>query len=376
MLNHWFCSSCSQTAQRPSRRGFTLVELLVVIAIIGILIALLLPAVQAAREAARRMQCSNNLKQLALGVHNYHDTFKSFPSGYICPADQAHNALGHYPSHVGWGGLILPFVEQKTTSDQLSIGAGIALHENLADPNRLKALQTPLTSFVCPSDTGPALNDYNGDQYFLDKTVPPAGDYGGDYANQSWKWYDWRLPNGTDKIAIAKSNYVGVTCGSFTTTPSIETPGKAKPTGVFWQNSHVGLRDITDGTSNTFMLGERAWKYKNVIAGAANAIGFSSETNQQDANGGIKSNSCAVLGYGYYGINSTRMRLMHMVRAFSSSHPGGAHFAMCDGSVRFIGDTIDDNWGTSSDMGGPEIWVDSTFERLISKNDGQVVGEF
>src|SRR5688572_27645245 len=101
-------------------RGFTLVELLVVIAIIGILVALLLPAVQAAREAARRMQCGNNLKQIGISIHNYHDTYKSFPSGWICPS-VATGAMAVDQESWGWSSLILPFMEQQALHDQLGV---------------------------------------------------------------------------------------------------------------------------------------------------------------------------------------------------------------------------------------------------------------
>ncbi|MFV1968169.1 MAG: DUF1559 domain-containing protein, partial [Pirellulaceae bacterium] len=147
------------------RDGFTLVELLVVIAIIGILVSLLLPAVQAAREAARRMQCKNNVKQIGLAMHNYHDSYKTFPSGYITktPCD----AVGFsWPACIlgedgiyGWAALFLPFVEQAPLADLLAVGS-VTLDQSLANATTRQALQTPLSSFQCPSSPGPVLNDY------------------------------------------------------------------------------------------------------------------------------------------------------------------------------------------------------------------------
>ena len=129
-----------------SRLGFTLVELLVVIAIIGILIALLLPAVQAAREAARRSQCSNNLKQLALGVHNYADTFGCFPSGFVSaiPAPMSDEATASQELSVWtWGALLLPYVEQKALQDALQVGR-LTLAQTLATATGRAAAQTPV----------------------------------------------------------------------------------------------------------------------------------------------------------------------------------------------------------------------------------------
>ena len=135
------------------RRGFTLVELLVVIAIIGILIALLLPAVQAAREAARRTQCTNNIKQLVLGMHNYHDTHKTFPTGHIRRwTDPATGQIDWlWTSGWGWGGLSLPFVEQSSLHGQLDFKLSVY------DPVNLAMLETTTSpSFIqCPSDSIP-----------------------------------------------------------------------------------------------------------------------------------------------------------------------------------------------------------------------------
>ena len=336
-----------------TRIGFTLVELLVVIAIIGILIALLLPAVQAAREAARRSQCSNNLKQLALGIHNYADAHKTFPSGYMSNVVPPVVDVTEQ-SHWGWGALVLPYVEQESLHSQLQVGPR-SLHANLLTTAGRTALQTPLATFVCPSDTGPALNDF-GPTY-----------------DAAYATYEKRVTSdGTDRIPIAKSNYVGVGCSSVSSTPpaGILTYGPA--TGVFFRNSATKFRDITDGTSNTLMLGERSFRINDLTVGAGNALGFSTQ-----AAGDYNRGPLGSLGIPYWGINQTVSNRSHQHRAFHSLHPGGVQFALCDGSVRFISENIDYNTRTvvsTSVTNG--AWIDSTLERPPAKNDGQPIGEF
>jgi len=349
-----------------NRVGFTLVELLVVIAIIGILIALLLPAVQAAREAARRSQCSNNLHQLGLAIHNYASATRTFPSGYITnfpfisttqPQD---NILER--SNWGWGALLLPYAEQKAMSDTLAVGTR-ALWEDLLIPAGLVALQSPIATFVCPSDTGPALNNFT--EAMADN---PADANARNYRRVV-------TSDGTTQIAIAKANYVGVACSSISFTPPVRPDTYGPATGVFFQNSATSFNDITDGSSNTLMLGERAWRVHDLNVGAANALGFSAElSGYTSRNRAIT----AVLGIPYYGINYTTSNRVHMSRGFYSTHPGGAQFALCDGSARFISETIDYNWSTVP--GAPPwingAWVDNLLERLCAKNDGQAVGNF
>src|SRR5262245_13027393 len=163
---------------RPIRFGFTLVELLVVIAIIGVLVALLLPAVQPAREAARRMQCVNNLKQIGLAIHSYHDTFNRFPSGFLFQApamanraDRANRAPGF-----SWHTLILPQLEQANLYNQLNFQLGM-----WQQPNRT-VIATPLKVAVCPSANNSAKNF----------RVGVSSD-----------------PNGFEDPGIAVTNYVG-----------------------------------------------------------------------------------------------------------------------------------------------------------------------
>jgi len=138
------------------RIGFTLIELLVVIAIIAILISLLLPAVQQAREAARRTQCRNNMKQIGLALHNYHDVFNSFPPGYV--AKIPNNKTSSERSMFAWGSLILPYIDQGNVYQVLDPGNVLTLDQRLLDPvvgpALVAAIQTPLASFRCPTDRG------------------------------------------------------------------------------------------------------------------------------------------------------------------------------------------------------------------------------
>ena len=207
----------------PVQAGwFTLVELLVVIAIIGILVAMLLPAVQAAREAARRTQCFNNLKQVGLAIHNYHDTLLTFPSGWVA-SDPATNRP-HVEGHPGWGwnSLILPYMEQQ------NLHRSIDFNRAVIDPVNRAALNTELKTLRCPSDVG-------------DGVFALPAEAGGVLMH------------------MATSNYVG----NFGTTELEDYEGAAigvigRGNGFFHHNSRLRMADILDGTSNTLAVGERA----------------------------------------------------------------------------------------------------------------------
>ena len=221
------------------RRAFTLIELLVVIAIIAILISLLLPAVQQAREAARRTQCKNNLKQLGLALHNYHDSHIGFAPGWI---DQNQSTAANW----GWSVYLMPGMEQGNMYQQLQVGT-LHLSDALASVTHLRLMTTPLPGFRCPSDTAPGVNIRN-----------PL------------------LSSGGISQAVASSNYVAANGGG-------DWTYDGNLAGSFGRNSHVKIRDFTDGTSNTIMVGERAWELQFAGGGqdqcnAATVYGVSADT--------------------------------------------------------------------------------------------------
>ena len=196
-------------------RGFTLIELLVVIAIIGILIGLLLPAVQAAREAGRRAQCVNNLKQFGLALHNYETSHQVLPPGYISAFDTQGIDLG--PGW-GWASMILPQLEQNAVFTAINFSLGVET------PANLTARMTTFLGFLCPSDR----------------------------VADSWSAVDRDLLTGAVKreiCRVAPSNYVGMN--------GISEPGPDGE-GLFFRNSRVAFRDITDGLSQTLAIGERS----------------------------------------------------------------------------------------------------------------------
>lgn len=356
-------SLVSSNFTRSSRiRGFTLIEVLVVLFVIGLLVALLLPAVQQSRAAARRTQCLNHLKQIGLALHNYHDVFQSLPSGYITALPEDINATEQ--SHWGWGALLLPYLEQTPRYQTLQPNQRL-LHENLTSAEGLQALTTPIAVFRCPDDSGPETNNFN--ETLADNPSDPAS-----------AWYNrFVTSNGTDRIAIATSNYVMVACSSYSTTPPVDPKPYGPATGLGFQNSSVTFADVTDGTSVTFLVGERSFRADNLTVGAANALGFSSQVNASGSSAGIKAAGMSVLGIPNRGINWTTDDRVHAPRGFYSQHVGGAHFLLCDGSVRFVSENIEYNSTTvpSSTMRDGS-WIDSLFERLCAKADGQAVGDF
>ena len=309
-------------------RGFTLIELLVVIAVIAILVALLLPAVQRAREAARRTQCLNNLKQLALATHNYFDTHQLLPAGAL-------NGQGGSGADANWGWApyLLPFLDQGPLYELLEVG-NAHLEEAIRDHQ--DELQTPISAFRCPSDDGP---DTNGVL-----TLPRRG-------------------GGSRETAI--SNYVGTNDHYDLQRERFTGSGNLNSSGIFTMKSTpwITFDEVLDGTSHTFLFGERAYQLSGVTFGAANLYGI------KDDGDGFPNGVGAVLAAGRYGINcSTNSSVVNVCReSFHSKHGGGAQFAFCDGSATFISENIDHVSNGA---------VNSTFEYLIHHRDGQAIGEY
>jgi prepilin-type N-terminal cleavage/methylation domain-containing protein/prepilin-type processing-associated H-X9-DG protein len=315
----------SPCAGGRSRPAFTLIELLVVIAIIAILIALLLPAVQKVREAAARMQCQNNLKQLALAIHNYHDVHRMFP---------ANNTYSYDPTPPSWSWLtnILPFIEQKNLYDLTRAGAS---PPNNIDQS-LAAIAYPVSIFQCPSDpygwNGPVQQPSNYDMN--DPVLGPLSYTVGNYkANTGSNWgggapgspYWWGTDpqwcNGDAGNANPATSYDGCGFGNGVIW-DYKNPGN--PSG-----SPVRFASITDGTSSTILLGEAASgkDYQNSWQHSDTSIATCAfPPNHKNAAGQYYDPTDWANNY-----------------SFTSWHTGGVNFAMTDGSVHMIFDSIDLN---------------------------------
>jgi len=317
--------------------GFTLIELLVVIAIIAVLIALLLPAVQQAREAARRSQCKNNLKQMGVALHNYHDMARLFPPGWIVPQYELCDG-GPAPStnhryvagNPGWGFYLLPFVDQAAIYTSTPVGAtqgctsaayisGSGSGLITSSPAASSPLRKALPVYSCPSDTqflkGPSIRNYGRSSY------------------------------------VANRGNTNVYGQATQMTPS---------PGVFYTNSNIRLRDITDGASNTFAIGEVSDnQYTNV------------DSSTVWESGGTWP-GCAI-----HKTDDLVARTTYLARplnrsspgmppstnnsdGFGSLHVGGAHFLLCDGAVRFVSENVDI----------------TLYGNLGDRADGKVIGEY
>jgi prepilin-type N-terminal cleavage/methylation domain-containing protein/prepilin-type processing-associated H-X9-DG protein len=331
------------------KRGFTLVELLVVIAIIGILVALLLPAVQAAREAARRMQCSNNLKQLGLAFHNYHDVYKVLPYGSAW-----WGLNGTFGTNRGWcwNAMILPFIEQSAIHSKINFSDYVPtlVHQQ-------QVLRIPIPGAKCPSDTIPLVRPYGqvGQALYVEE--------------------------------VASSSYVG-SIGPL----GIVDPGNAPGTnataiqqhdkGIFgYEYCRVSFGEIVDGLSNTIMVGEITFRLACTPAQAGgrdwNGIWYGSWfAGTASPNG---NNSLSFMRYAVQPINISRKAAVAPQRqGFHSNHPGGAQFLFCDGGVRFLSETIEHTATATAQfyaMNPPGATM-GLYQRLHCRNCGLVRGDY
>jgi len=332
-----------------TKSGFTLVELLVVIAIIGILIALLLPAVQQAREAARRMECTNNLKQIGLAVHNYESTFQTFPSGYISyatrdgsgPASAAIDAdTWDAAPGWGWGTLILPFLEQRTISDSLRMDRPIW------DSANANAIRTTIGPFLCPSSSG------DQEPFVIqDAAGNPLTRFGGPievgrshYIASHGQESCWGECGAAATGQVFTDIYAGVTA-----TISINGDAGRVADGPFYRNSKVGFQNITDGTSNTIFISEHSSKLSDktwvgVVPGAFTHPQFSTPENGEDAAAtlvlmhiGPSGGELDITGSPI--IHPMNFPTLHVGQMYSE-HPGGGNVLYGDGSVSFMPETI------------------------------------
>jgi prepilin-type processing-associated H-X9-DG protein len=281
-----------------------------------VLVALLLPAVQQAREAARRTQCKNNLKQIGLGLHNYHDVFNTFPSGWIGVEDGIQTAREGV-SGIGWGAMILPYLDQANLYNQFN--ANVAIEDPLNDAFRLNTL----AAFRCASDPQP-------ERFEIEEEGSP----------------------GTVICELPIANYVGAFgteeldgCENSPGTAPVLPNGQCFGDGTFYHNSRVMIRDFVDGTSNTLFVGER--KTNPALGWFSTWVGRVAEGEEAFQR---------VLGSLDHLPNDPAAHFDD----FSSQHEGGAQFLLADGHVRFVSENM------NRDL----------YQAVATIKGGEVVGEF
>ena len=308
-----------------NRNGFTLVELLVVIAIIGILIALLLPAVQAAREAARRSQCTNNLKQIALAVHNYHDTHKVFPIGNWCA------------SYGTWLVGLLPFIEQQAMADRYQVWP-----RTYAESANFPVTTAQIATYTCPSDSNTAnVSLYSGVTFH---------NYVANYGNTTCSR---AATLGTDS-AGNPNRFGGAPIVGMVVSVTLYNDKASVPAAV-------KMADIWDGTSNTLLFSETVQGRGGDLRGFAWwGYGCHFETylppNSAEPDRVQFDSYCKPNEPGNPPCVGATPSWTEQTIAARGRHPGGVNAALCDGSVRFIANTIRlDTWRWLGTIRGKEV---------------------
>lgn len=338
--------------------GFTLVELLVVIAIIGILIGMLLPAVQSVRAAARRTSCANNIRQVAIACLNFESAHQRLPAGHECVSGLQSDGVTNsgsvfgndaFSEGYGWRSKILEFMELGNLADQFDFGLALSSANNRAPAT------TVVGTLECPSD--PNLNT----EPFPSSTPTTLSNYVGNGGSFEWS----HVPDQGERSD-----------GVLSRTSNIK---------------HLGIRltKITDGTSNTFLFGETIGYRQKVIAAGFGNFQWDPATYAGVLGNGISSNTLSQVRTGHSELNpisdvlentsanitENLHRLELQRNGFASNHTGdGANFSFADGSTHFISATIDHNELTWSQFNAGQ--QRGTYQRLFSRNDGQTLGEF
>jgi prepilin-type N-terminal cleavage/methylation domain-containing protein len=279
------------------RQGFTLIELLVVIAIIGVLVGLLLPAVQKVREAANRLKCQNNLKQIALAVHHYHHQRGHFPPG------------GESANETSWHVFILPYLDQEALFLKFNLSPG-AYTSGPGQAGRNAVAFNRVATYLCPSQTVEKMVLVPPSYYIPDELVNGEPPY-------TTHYYGVMGPKGTNPATGQPYGFRNV--GSY---------GGYGTQGIFECDSKTAFRDVTDGVSNTFLVGEMSW-FSSVVGSRYRSWMRGCQTNGWSA--GSRNVAAS--------INTPSIAVFNDM-AFGSMHQGGTNFALGDASVRFVSDNI------------------------------------